>query len=154
MCIHSGFLKDFLPSLVNCSTIFCRRSVPAEKKTDFERQFSRRTCLPPCICFRAYPFLFPFSFAVIKQLLKRGRKILITENYEIFLCNCTDTSIAHNSMLFVPPKTFVSVNVVDRKHYISVVLVLPVQSYHNERCLFTLLFDSFQETTNETTKTK
>lgn len=44
------------------------------------------------------------SFAVIITIVKkRERKKLITENYEIFLCNCTDTSIAHSSMLFVPP---------------------------------------------------
>lgn len=42
-----------------------------------------------------------FVFAVIIPIIKkREEKTLITENYMKFLCKCTDTSIAHNSMLF------------------------------------------------------
>lgn len=68
-------------------------------------------------------------------------KKLITENSEVFLCKCTDTSIAHNSIIFVPPKPL-SLNVVGSEHFLSVVLVLSI----------ILPFNFFQETTNKATK--
>lgn len=105
-CIHICFLKKsvFSSYLVKHSTFCCsvraNRAKMKKKKSQTLNSFAMDLYQPYAvehIFWFCFVFLFSF-FAVLITMIKRGEK-LIPENYKIFLCKCTEISIAH-SMLF------------------------------------------------------